>query len=646
MSNHRLVITGGPMDNQRSIRSSEVRRKGIRIFMEISLLSVLCLMILSIFINEYLSSESSTAYSYAIIKTAGMTKENAQSFPGLLQSNNLSSIPFSDPSPSIAEYPYHVFKISSGVKYNETPILHLDGVRSLSFTIYDENGNTLYKFVPSPFTKYYTRLLSEVYIPLKTPTVYLVAEHDASTPRFGIHGNATIGDFNMTIHQFIDSSQIRHAIATFLILLSLLLLIMALRLNLIDSRLLVVSVSWFSGLFGIWILTDLSRYSRWVLTNFSDIPPAILVFLFQLSSNFMTCAFVYMISRLFERPNIIHWIKLLFKGTLLLGITETVFDLIRFFYWNTWLDTASILAYDTTSWVITIGSLYLLVMAVIEAIHGSKRAVMLAMGLVTCLATFVISQTTDLLISHWGVVSLLISVAFIVTERYNEAHANSALYLDEIKLNAEQMRIMNMELEAAQAELLLRLGSTVDFRSKETSLHVQRVTEFTRLIASKLLKDSERVDRLSLAAALHDIGKVGIPDKVLDAPGKLTPDEFEIMKDHPRMGFEILNGSVVQILEVAAIVALTHHERYDGSGYPDGLIGDDIPIEGQIVAAADVLDALLSKRVYKDAWSMDQVMSYFKSESGRHFKPQISALVIESRKELSTIMMTLPYNDQ
>lgn len=163
-------------------------------------------------------------------------------------------------------------------------------------------------------------------------------------------------------------------------------------------------------------------------------------------------------------------------------------------------------------------------------------------------------------------------------------------FLHQLTSKNEEMILLNKDLELTQQELLLRLGSTVDLRSKETSNHVQRV---------------------------------GIPDRILDHPGKLSKEDYDAMKQHAVMGFEILNGSYNELMDVAAIIALTHHEKYDGSGYPNGLTGEDIPVYGAIVAVADVFDALFSKRVYKEAWPKEEVIGFFMKERGKHFSPKV-----------------------
>ncbi|HHO69507.1 MAG TPA: response regulator [Gammaproteobacteria bacterium] len=182
--------------------------------------------------------------------------------------------------------------------------------------------------------------------------------------------------------------------------------------------------------------------------------------------------------------------------------------------------------------------------------------------------------------------------------------------------------------EATQAirvrehETLLRLAKAGEYRDQETGNHVIRMAKYARLIAEKLGMAQDECETIELAAPMHDIGKIGISDQILLKPGKLDVHEFDTMKEHTRIGYEILKDSPSRYLQMGAVIALGHHEKFDGSGYPQGLAGTDIPLPARIVAVADVYDALSSRRCYKAAWAMDDVVSLLKSERGRHFDPQ------------------------
>ncbi|MCB1801562.1 MAG: response regulator [Gammaproteobacteria bacterium] len=186
------------------------------------------------------------------------------------------------------------------------------------------------------------------------------------------------------------------------------------------------------------------------------------------------------------------------------------------------------------------------------------------------------------------------------------------------------------ELALRERETLLRLAKAGEYRDNDTNGHVLRMAETARLIAATLGKDAEYCDVIEQAAPMHDIGKIGVPDKILLKPGSLTGKERAIMKHHARIGYEILRDSPSQFLQFGATIAWCHHERYDGDGYPRGLAGDEIPLEARIVAIADVFDALLSERPYKRPWTLERTVDLILSESGRHFDPDCVAAMMEN----------------
>lgn len=192
-----------------------------------------------------------------------------------------------------------------------------------------------------------------------------------------------------------------------------------------------------------------------------------------------------------------------------------------------------------------------------------------------------------------------------------------------IRHDITQIEKLHDELEDTQREIIYKLGELGECRSSETGQHVKRVAEYSKLLAIKIGLDEKDVNRLFMSSPMHDIGKVGIPDSILNKNGKLDSAEWEVMKTHAQIGYEILRTSKREILQAAAIVSYTHHERWDGSGYPLGLKGEDIHIFGRITAIADVFDALTSERVYKKAWSLEEVLKLFNEEKGKHFDPNL-----------------------
>ncbi len=189
---------------------------------------------------------------------------------------------------------------------------------------------------------------------------------------------------------------------------------------------------------------------------------------------------------------------------------------------------------------------------------------------------------------------------------------------------------LHAEVEDTQREIVYKLGEVGETRSKETGNHVKRVAQYSKDLALLYGLDIKEAQILFDASPMHDIGKVGIPDEILKKPTKLTKEEFEIMKTHAEIGYKLLKGSKRPVLKAAAIVAKEHHEKYDGSGYPRGIKGEDIHIYGRITALADVFDALGSHRYYKKAWEDDRIIDLLISEKGKHFDPVLVDLFMDN----------------
>ena len=206
-----------------------------------------------------------------------------------------------------------------------------------------------------------------------------------------------------------------------------------------------------------------------------------------------------------------------------------------------------------------------------------------------------------------------------------------------IENGINEIESLSDEIINTQKEIIYTMGEIAETRSKETGNHVKRVAEYSKLLALKLGIDEKTADMLKLASPMHDIGKVGIPDNILNKPGKHTFEEFEIMKTHAQMGYEMLKHSQKPILQAAAIVSREHHEKYNGKGYPKGLIGEEIHIFARITAVADVFDALGSDRVYKKAWEDEKIFELFRSERGEHFDPKIVDIFFDSLDEIKII---------
>ena len=198
---------------------------------------------------------------------------------------------------------------------------------------------------------------------------------------------------------------------------------------------------------------------------------------------------------------------------------------------------------------------------------------------------------------------------------------NAAIVRARVKTHLSLVRID--ELVKTRLSVVQRLGRAAEYKDNETGLHVIRMSHFSRLIALAAGFGESWADTLLNAAPMHDVGKIGIPDAILQKPGKLDPDEWAVMQTHPEIGAEIIGDDGSNLLDMAREVALNHHEKWDGSGYPKGLKGTDIPVSARIVALADVFDALTSERPYKSAWPIDKATGLIREQTGKHFDPDL-----------------------
>ena len=197
------------------------------------------------------------------------------------------------------------------------------------------------------------------------------------------------------------------------------------------------------------------------------------------------------------------------------------------------------------------------------------------------------------------------------------------------------------ELLDSRLQVVQRLGRAAEYKDNETGMHVMRMSHYAKELALAYGLTEQQSEILLHAAPMHDIGKIGIADSIMLKPGKLTEEEFTTMKQHPEIGAEIIGDCGDSLLlKVAKSVSLTHHEKWDGSGYPHGLAGEDIPIEGRICALADVFDALTSKRPYKEAWSVEDTITFLQSQKGKHFEPKLVDLLIAILPKILEIKMT------
>jgi len=206
-----------------------------------------------------------------------------------------------------------------------------------------------------------------------------------------------------------------------------------------------------------------------------------------------------------------------------------------------------------------------------------------------------------------------------------------------VEATTTELRKALTELDKAHGEAIIHLSAAAEYRDDDTASHIQRMSGYCELIAKKKGFDIDQTALIKTCSPMHDVGKIGIPDHILLKPDKLNADEWETMKTHTTMGGEILGTSNSDYMNTGALIALSHHERWDGTGYPSGLKGYDIPIEGRICAVADVFDALTSPRPYKEAFTVEKAISIMEQGRGSHFDPEIIDIFLANLEELLEI---------
>ncbi len=210
-------------------------------------------------------------------------------------------------------------------------------------------------------------------------------------------------------------------------------------------------------------------------------------------------------------------------------------------------------------------------------------------------------------------------------------------YADDLNQTILELKATHKELQEAYLDTIYRLVLAAEYKDEDTGEHILRMSHYSALIAEKLGLSAKEAQNISYAAPMHDVGKIGIPDSILMKPGKLTEEEFEIIKTHSTIGAKILANSKAEILKVAEQIALSHHEKWNGKGYPQGLSGDNIPLAARIVGLADVFDALTSKRPYKSPYPVEVACDIIKKDRSQHFDPDIVDVFMENIDEVLKI---------
>jgi len=212
---------------------------------------------------------------------------------------------------------------------------------------------------------------------------------------------------------------------------------------------------------------------------------------------------------------------------------------------------------------------------------------------------------------------------------------------DTLQVKFQEVASLQKEIEETQKEVVFTMGAIGESRSKETGNHVKRVAEYSKILALHYGLSDKEAEMLKQASPMHDIGKVAIPDAILNKPGRFDEDERKIMDTHAQLGYDMLKMSARPLLKMAATVAYEHHEKWDGTGYPNKLQGEDIHIYGRITALADVFDALGSDRCYKKAWDDEKIFNLFKEERGKHFDPKLIDIFFDNLEEILEVRDSL-----
>ena len=228
-----------------------------------------------------------------------------------------------------------------------------------------------------------------------------------------------------------------------------------------------------------------------------------------------------------------------------------------------------------------------------------------------------------------------------LAENLNELNGEVIEKEQQLKEKNRELELLNEEIESTLRETMVAIGEIEEVRSNDVKNHTKRVATLSGIIAKDYGLSEEEIKLIELTSPLHDIGKIGIEDAILLKPDKLSADEYEVMKEHATLGHNILKHSKRLVLQTAAQIAYSHHEKWDGSGYPQGLVAYQIPVFARIVAIVDVLDALLCQRIYKDAWSKERVLSFIKEQNGKHFEPKLADLVEKNFDKYSSIINEL-----
>ncbi|MFA6378525.1 MAG: HD domain-containing phosphohydrolase [Candidatus Omnitrophota bacterium] len=276
-----------------------------------------------------------------------------------------------------------------------------------------------------------------------------------------------------------------------------------------------------------------------------------------------------------------------------------------------------------------------IIMAQLKEVTGEERLPLLALSPSRSQELKALEAgATDFLTKPYEGIEVLVRIHNIIETRLLNKEVRN-----QNKILEEKVKDRTKELSQTRLDIIQRLARAAEYRDEDTGIHIVRMSKLCAKLGAALGLGSHECDLILNASPLHDIGKLGIPDNILLKPAKLTPEEWNMMKIHTSIGAKLLAGSDSEFMKMAETIALTHHEKWDGTGYPDGLKGEEIPLVGRIVSICDVFDALMSRRPYKKAWTLDEALAEIKRTSGTHFDPQVANaffhVVLAERDEIA-----------
>ncbi len=402
--------------------------KNIKILFSIILTIIILFVSFNLFYKELISGNTN---SIPISKIEYKVMSRNQLHEALSNETNYTHVePTSSLSPfaismETFDFESYILKISIPQYFSGSALVHIQGVFGSSFEIYDTSKELVYTHDNSKIPPHYYEFFSEVFLETNSKTLYLVIDVDHSSDRIGIFREPSVSNMDLITTSSFDFDETRHSIGFFLIILSLLLFIIGYFINDKEASHFILSISIFIACFGLWIFTDIYRHSKWIRTNLPLMSPNFVVLVFAISNNFLIPTFVKVNYFIIKNNTSKIIIDVFYKATLIFATLGMFIESVRLVVWNNTTDFLHGLIFDSFSFVMIIGSVVLLVLALYEMKTAELKSIIYGVGLSICIVSFTISQSTGILVSHWGVIALLITIALIFVIKFNEINENN-----------------------------------------------------------------------------------------------------------------------------------------------------------------------------------------------------------------------------